>query len=406
MFSVFLALKYLKPKRSITSVITILTICGVMLGVAIMIIVRAVMTGFGLEWEKTILRFKPHIVVSADRGTIRNEEARCVALEGIEGVEAASPSVNTRVLIEHQRLIQAPILIGTDATRIQRMAPLTMVAGEFDLSDDGVVMGIDLANSLNARIGSEILIYSPVNVIKRDEIYLPERTYLRGVFDSGRSEFDSNFIFVSLALGRDMLDLPGGCHTISMRVDQPQNFHRLEKQINAVQAAVGPGFAVRTWQEEDHVLFSALATEKNMMVLLMAFITIVAIFCVINTLIVITVQKTHEIGLLKALGFSSRQVMFTFVFYGWFQCIVGTLLGVGLAFLVLFNLQNLINLLGSLGFEVFPKEIYGLSKMPWKVNPGEVFQVAFLVIFFCSLASFLPAWRAVRMDPVTALRKE
>ncbi len=159
-------------------------------------------------------------------------------------------------------------------------------------------------------------------------------------------------------------------------------------------------------EEIDSQLFNALAVEKNMMVILLMFITVVAIFCVTNTLIVLTVQKTDEIGLLKALGFSSRQVMGAFVLHGWIQCLVGTVLGIGAALLILENLHVLVAFLAKLGVEVFPKSVYGLAEIPWRVIPGEVVSVSVSVILFCTVASFLPAWRAARMDPVTALRKE
>ena len=143
-----------------------------------------------------------------------------------------------------------------------------------------------------------------------------------------------------------------------------------------------------------------------MMVILLMFTTIVAMFCVTNTLIVITVQKTDEIGLLKALGFSSRQVLWTFVLHGWIQCFVGTILGIGLAMLVLHNLQHLVDFLANFGLHVFPKSVYGLAQIPWRLIPSEVAQVGILVILFCTLASIIPAWRAARLDPVEALRKE
>jgi len=129
-------------------------------------------------------------------------------------------------------------------------------------------------------------------------------------------------------------------------------------------------------------------------------------FCVTVNLIVITVQKTDEIGLLKALGFSSGQVLWTFVLYGWIQCFFGTLLGIGFAYLVLHNLQNLVEILRHLGFPVFPKSIYGLDQIPWRVVPLDLALVSVAVVVFCSLASLFPAWRAARMDPVQALRKE
>jgi lipoprotein-releasing system permease protein len=143
-----------------------------------------------------------------------------------------------------------------------------------------------------------------------------------------------------------------------------------------------------------------------MMFVLLVFITIVAIFCVTNTLIVITVQKTNEIGLFKALGFSTGKIMAAFVWHGWIQCLVGTASGIGAGLLVLHNLKRIVEALKVFSIQAFPKEIYGLSEIPWSTSAGEVSRIALFVIVFCTLSSLLPAYRAARMDPVEALRHE
>lgn len=429
-FALFLALKYLRPRRGVASVVTLLSVIGVTIGVAIVIIVRAVFTGFGDTWQKKILDFKPHVVVRAADGRplrvremalpmemrgVEGVEALCREYEKVPGVEVASPSIETRVLAESDRKILAPVLLGVDEGRFRRLVPIDMKVGAFDLSGDGVVVGEDFAARLMLGVGSELLVYSPMNLVNKDEIYLPERLEVRGIYSTGQAEFDSGYIFVSLPVARDLAGVSVGANSISLRVENP---HALSPNPAAPDAVVsqvqeisrhlvgGAPAQVKTWQELDRMIFNAVATEKNMMTLLLIFISVVAIFCVVNTIIVITVQKTHEVGLLKALGFSTRQLTLTFVMYGWVQCLLGTALGIGLAFLVLANLQNLVGWLASLGVEVFPKAVYGLDELPWRVVPGEILQVVAMVVAFCAAASLLPAWRAAAMNPVDALRKE
>ena len=415
-FSLFLALKYLRPKRGVASVVTLLSVLGVTIGVAIVIVVRAVFTGFGDTWQRKILDFKPHIVVrAADRRPLGPADALCRAYEQIPGVVVASPSIETRVLIEYNRRILAPILLGVEADRFQKMLPFEMWNGSFDLEGEGVVMGIDMAASLMVSVNDEVLVYSPMNLINRDEIYFPERLTVRGIYRTGQAEYDSGYLFVSLPVARDLAGVEIGANSVSLRVADPQSLapfavepDPLLKEVRAATDHLVPSrnTFVSTWQQLDRLIFNAVATEKNMMTLLLIFISIVAIFCVVNTIIVITVQKTHEIGLLKSLGFSTRQLTMTFVFYGWIQCLLGTALGIGLAFLILLNLQNLVDALARLGLNVFPKAVYGLDALPWRVVPLEIVQVAVLVVLFCALASLLPAWRAAAMNPVDALRKE
>ena len=161
-----------------------------------------------------------------------------------------------------------------------------------------------------------------------------------------------------------------------------------------------------TWMDQDRVLFNALRTEKTMMFILLAFIAIVAAFCVTNTLLVITIQKTKEIGLMKALGFSGGQIKAAFVLHGLVQCVLGELLGLGLGWLVLRNLQRLVRLLASWGWDVFPESVYGLPELPWRIVGSDVAAVVGIVFAFCLAASFLPAWLAARLDPVKAINQE
>jgi len=404
-FSLFLALKYLRPKRTFISVVTVISVTGVLLGVAILVIVLSVMTGFDNMWRDKILSFKPHLMVMSRYGRIDNPEEVCRTIDTVPHVVGAAPSIEARVLIQCSGRTAAPVAVGMDSRRAGAISriPEHIEQGVFSVEDDRTVIGADLAERIGAGVGSRILVYSPLNVIRKDELYLPEELVVSGIFNMGMRDFDSSFILISLRVAHELVGLDDGAHSIYVMTDDA---FRFEEFAGRVSEAVGPAYEVRTWKEVDRLMFEALSHEKTMMFLLLVFITIVAIFCVTNTLIVITVQKTNEIGLLKALGFPSGKIMAAFVWHGWIQCLVGTAAGIGAGLLVLNNLKRIVSWLTAFNVEVFPKEIYGLSEIPWSTSPGELLRIAVFVMVFCTLSSFLPAYRAARLDPVEALRHE
>lgn len=520
-FSLFLAFKYLKPKRTATSLVTIISVIGVTLGVAILLIVMSVMTGFEEMWIEKVLSFKPHLTINRltpDRTrmvAIDEPDMICDRLVDLEGVIAATPSIETEVLLGYGRRTKPAIVVGVDPKREEqtRMIASNIISGVFDIEDDGVVIGRDLARRLGATVGGTVLLYSPLNVIEADTIYLPEEGVVKGIFNMGHRDSDAKLILTSTGLARELVGLEQGAYSIHVNVDDPINpgifrtrvratrstlsfndllfmerlvaeletdpdalsetlmqttGHDLDYLVQTVKRAlfslpyqpmlgttsmiprqfadiakeiasayssnlsydqagisnevlykalfdnadgtrstpVDTDYDVATWQEADAVLFRALTHEKNMMFILLGAITIVAIFCVTNTLIVIIVQKTKEIGLLKALGFSSRQIMASFVWVGWIQCMAGTLFGIATGLLVLVNLGNIVNMLAGFGTEVFPKDIYGLEGLPWEFSYLDAALIAGSVMVFSTLAALLPAWWASRLQPAEALRHE
>ncbi|MGN0853460.1 MAG: ABC transporter permease [Kiritimatiellia bacterium] len=406
-FSLFLALKYLKPKRSVTSVITCVSVLGVLLGVAAVIIVRAVMTGFGDLWEKKILDFKPHVTLTPYGGVhvIRGEDELTRRLEAIPGVTAVTPEIDARVMLEHRGRISAPMILGVDPDRFLKAYSIGRPrAGEYDLEGDSIVLGVDLARQLGAWIGDVVTVYSPKTLVGRDEIYLPVKWKVTGVFSSGQRDYDSGFAVASLANVRDLMGMEKGVFAIHLKTAEPSNV----PAFNAVCEKIGqiaPDCRQVTWRQADRELFNALAVEKNMTALLLMLITVVALFCVMNTLLVLTVQKTPQIGLMKALGFPKRKIMGAFVVHGLAQVTAGTGLGLATAFAVLKNLQNLVEQLARFGVEVFPKAVYGLDSLPYRLVTADVVWVVVVVYVFGLLAALVPAFLAASKNPVEALNK-
>ncbi len=404
-FSLFLAFKYLKPKRSFISVVTVFSVVGVLLGVAILVIVLSVMTGFDNMWREKILSFKPHLTVTSRYGTIENDQELCEQIAALDGITGVAASIESRVMLQHEGRLVAPVLLGVTPERAASVSriPEHMLAGEFDIEDDRLVIGGDLASPLGVLSGDLLLVHAPMSVMAQDEMHLAEELEVAGIFDLGMHDFDGGFVLTSIGVARDLVGLDSGAYSIYVMTEDPFAF---ETFASRVRDAIGPRYAVRTWQEVDSLMFEALAHEKTMMFILLAFITVVAIFCVTVTLIVIVVQKTAEIGLLKALGVPTWKILLAFLVHGWVQCLAGTVAGIGTGLLILTNLPRIVRALAKCNVSVFPKEIYGLSEIPWETSPRDLVQVCVLVMVVCTASCIIPVLRAAFLDPVEAFRQE
>lgn len=405
-FSTFLALKYLKPKRSVASVITFVSVLGVMLGVAAVLIVRSVMTGFGDMWERKILDFKPHISLVPFQGNVvTDESALAVTLRRIPGIVSVTPEIDTRILLEYRGRVLAPIILGVEGEDFTRAYSIgAPQAGAYDLEGDSIVIGRHVARQLGVTVGDEVTVYSPKTLASRDEVYLPLKWKVTGIFSSGQYQYDSGYVVASLSNVRDLLGLESGVFAIHVKTDRPTDPVAFAS-VSARIAEVAPELHRITWQEADSELFSALAVEKNMTAVLLSLISLVALFCVMNTLLVLTVQKTPEIGLLKSLGFTKRQIMGVFMTHGLIQCTIGIGLGLLVSWAVLSNLQRIVEFLAKIGIAVFPEAIYGLAEIPHRMMVTDVVWTVAFVYFFGIIAAWVPALIAALKDPVKALNE-
>jgi lipoprotein-releasing system permease protein len=424
-FELLLALRYLRPKRTFVSIITLISVLGVALGVAVLIIVISVMSGFDHDLREKILGFNAHLKVFAldpagRTGTMKDYGRVMDLIAANKNVRGITPFIFGPVLVETQAetnrpsLQDAPMLRGIDPQTEDKVSnlPRSVVEGKFDLSGRGLLVGNDFARNLNLRIGDHLSIYS-AREIKRmkagrdkneDTAILPDDYEVRGIFDVGYYDYDARVIVVSLENAQDLYDLGDSVHGLLVMLQDPYQAPAVRRELAG---ALGPDYAITTWTEENSAILGALVVEKNVMFYLLFFIVIVAALCILSAQITFVVQKTREIGMLKALGATNLQVSGVFISQSAIIGVLGVLAGYGLGILALTYRNEFLHFMNHwTGWELFPASIYGFSELPAIIDARDIALICGSSFVICILGGVLPAIRAGRLKPVEALRYE
>ncbi|MEI9863577.1 MAG: ABC transporter permease [Limisphaerales bacterium] len=419
-FELLLALRYLRPKRTFVSIITLISIIGVALGVAVLLIVISVMSGFDHDLKEKFFSFQAHVTVTSSSGqSLKNYALTEEIIASNKNVRGVSPFIVGPVVMkiagesDDQSRVAAPYLRGVDPQTESNVSslPQSIVSGKFDLSGHGIVVGCDFAAAQQLRVGSVLSIYSMRDLDRMHkaagttnmEVVLPEDYDVRGIFDVGYYEYNQTFVITSLENAQDLYDLGDSVHGLMVKLDDPMQAGVVCKELQPV---LGDGFIERTWLDMSPMLQSVLV-EKNMMLYILFFIVLVAAFGITCTLITFIMMKTREIGLMKAIGATNRQVMTVFLL----QSLVISILGVACG--VLFGMTAIHYRNGFLllmrqwtGMELFPASIYGFYNLPALIIPGDIAIICGGSLLICLFAAGLPAWHASRMKPLEALRHE
>ncbi len=416
-FSLFLAFKYLKPKRSMVSVITVLTMLGISLGVAVLIVVLSVMTGFDDVHKEHMIKLDSHIQLATRGASSFAPEPVLELLDGIPEVTAAAPAVEGFVMMTRRGQAVTAMLRGIDPELEKGISDVEsfLVAGTLPLDDETVVVGNRLAANLGVRVGDRLTVYSPQCFVSEDELRLPAELTVSGIFSVDMYDVDSKFMISSLPTARDVFAIEQGVQSLRIITADPFRAGETSKKIMARLDAASrdsTGLAwlrrlhPRTWMEIHQTMLGTLRTEKDMMFILLCGISLVATMSVTNTLITLCIQKTHEIGLLKALGFSSGKVVGIFFLLGSVQGFFGCIFGIALGGWITANLNPLLDFLRRFNPDLMAAEFYQFSQMPARTTLSDVLTVCIIVMVFSTLAGILPAWRSAKMEPVDALRYE
>ncbi len=423
-FEAFLALRYLRPRRTFVSVITLISIIGVMLGVAVLIVVIAVMSGFDKEWRDRILGFNAHLTVfSAESDQpLDHYQATMKLVSSNASVIGISPFIHSQVLAKTEPDTgkpkrSVPWLFGVDPATVSNVnvLPDSIISGggAFDLRDKGLVIGRDYATFNNLAVGDRVAIYSPDSLEKAEatagktnaEVALAEDFTVRGIFDVGFPDYNSSIIVASLDDTRDLLAMPDDtAQGLQIKLRDPFQADAVAAQLTGV---LTNGYAVQTWEKATPDIFNALATEKEMMFYTLFFIMIVAAFGIVNCQITFVVQKTREIGILKALGASNRQILWLFLSQSVIVGVLGVGLGLAVALLALHYRNEFLEFMRHVTqSELLPASIYHVYELPVEIQTADVLRICGTAFAACVLAGLFPAWKASRLQPVEALRHE
>ena len=404
-FELFIALRYLLARRrqAFISLISLISMLGVAVGVMALVIALALMTGLQGELRDRLLGATAHVYV-LKAGGLPDYDAEVARLKAVPGVSGAAPAIIDKALVTTDAGSQFITIKGIDPALEGGVTDLgrSMTAGTLvDLARSvdevpGIVLGEALAASLNVRVGGSVTLLTPSGTLSpMGMMPRPRRATVTGIYRLGIFEFDSSYGFVSLDFARRLTGKTD-VDLVQLRVADIYGAPAVAERIGA---QLGPDYVAQDWTEMNRSLFSALGLEKLAISITIGLIVMVAALNIVASLVLLVMEKSRDIAILKTMGTSSGVVMRIFMLQGLVIGLVGTAAGAagGLILSEVADRYKLIRI---------PADVYQVSYVPFVVQPMDFALVVVSAVVICFLATLYPSRQASRLDPVQALRYE
>jgi lipoprotein-releasing system permease protein len=410
-FEWMLSLRYLRARRreGFISVIAGFSFIGIMLGVATLIIVMAVMNGFRQELLSKILGLNGHLLIQPLESPLTDYAAVADRISKVDGIYLAAP------LVEGQALASSPFnasgvvvrgMLGADLAKLSQISS-NIKQGTLDGFDNGqgLAIGVRLAEQLSVRAGDNITLVSPRGAVTPMGTTPRIKAYkIAAVFEIGMSEYDSAFVFMPLSEAQAYFNRAGDVTAVEIYTDDPDHIDHFRQSVT--DAAARPIYMI-DWRQRNATFFNALQVERNVMFLILTLIVLVAALNIVSGLIMLVKDKGSDIAILRTMGATQGAMMRVFLITGASIGVVGTFVGFLLGTIVCLNIEEIRRFLSWLtNTQLFPPELYFLSKLPADMNLKETLAVLVMALGLSLLATLYPSWRAARLDPVEALRYE
>jgi lipoprotein-releasing system permease protein len=400
----FIAGKYLKAKRKegFISLITFLSVTGVMLGVMALVVVIAVMNGAETDFRKRILGLEPHILVMNYAGKFTNYSDALSNIAKIENIREASPILFAQAMIRTKRSFAGVMVRGIDPdmgfSLVKGYNPeelkKNLVRSESNTTIPKIILGKDLANSVGVIKGDKIILMSPKGFMSPMG-HLPsmKQFIVAGTFNSGMYEYDSALAYVHLEEAQKLIGAKNKISAIGIWIDDVFDVKIVKEGISSI---IGYPYYLRDWMEINKSLFSALKLEKTAMFIILTLIILVAAFNIASALIMMVMEKTKDIAVLKAMGATNKTIRKIFIYKGMIIGTIGTLIGTILGIIICL-------LLKKYDFIQLP-DAYPFSTLPVQLEYLDVLRIDISALIICFLSTLYPSYKASKLHPVEALR--